>query len=165
MSKKIKDKIIKELSQRYQPINHCFLVNYRGMNAATLNNFRSYLKEGKVKLNVIKNSLLSQAFKDINTLIDGPIAVVYSTETDGISTAKRLNTWTSKNKLPKIKGGYFEGTVVGSQDVKKIAKMPSRKVLLAQLAGGFKGPTTRLASGLSEIITRFVRTLNQYSGT
>jgi large subunit ribosomal protein L10 len=168
MSKKLKEKAVKELSQRYQPINHCFIVNYRGMNATNINNFRFYLREGKIKINVVKNSLLKNAiaktgssFNQLTTFMDGPIALIYSTEVDGISTAKRLVSWLNKNKLPEIKGGYVEGNMVTVNDIRKIAQLPSREVLLTQLATSFKSPTTRLAVALSDVITRLARVLDQ----
>lgn len=170
MSKKLKTRAVKELSGRYESIDHCFLVNYRGMKASELNKFRSYLREGKVKVNVIKNTLLKKVatkkgvqFDRFSPFMDVPIALVFSNETDSINTAKRLVGWTAKNKLPEIKGGYAEGKLVNVSEIKKLAQLPSREVLLAHLAGAFKSPTTRLVRGLSEIMTKLPRALNQYA--
>jgi len=170
MSKKLKTKVVKELSSRYESIDHCFLVDYRGMKASELNKFRSYLKESKVNVNVIKNTLLKKisSKKDIqfdrfSPLMNVPIALVYSNEVDSINTAKRLISWTSKNKLPEIKGGYAEGKVISTAEVKKLSQLPSREVLLAHLAGAFKTPTTRLARGLSELMAKLPRAMNQYA--
>lgn len=168
MSKKLKENAVKELSQRYQSIDHCFIVNYRGMNATNINNFRFYLKEGKVKINVVKNSLLrntlakkSPSFSQLDTLIDGPVALIYSNEVDSISTAKRLIGWFNKNKLPEIKGGYVEGNTVTLNDIKKLSQIPPREILLTQLAIALNSPTTRLAVALNEVIARLARALNQ----
>ncbi len=170
MSKKLKTQAIKELSGRYDSIDHCFLVNYRGMKASELNKFRSYLRESKVKVNVIKNTLLKKIpskkgiqFDRFSPFMDVPIALVYSNEIDSINTAKRLVSWTAKNKLPEIKGGYAEGKVISTAEIKKLAQLPSREVLLAYLAGAFKSPTTRLARGLSELIAKLPRAMNQYA--
>jgi large subunit ribosomal protein L10 len=168
MSKKLKENTVKELSQRYQSMDHCFIVNYRGMNATNINNFRFFLKEGQIKINVVKNSLLrnilakkGSSFSQIETLMDGPIAVIYSNKVDGISTAKKLVTWSNKNKLPEIKGGYVEGNIVTVSDIKKLSQIPSREILLTQMATVFKAPTTRLAIALSEVISRLARVLDK----
>lgn len=170
MSKKLKTKVVKELSGRYDSIDHCFLVDYRGMKASELNKFRSFLKEGKINVNVVKNTLLKKVatkkgvqFDRFSPFMNVPIALVYSNEIDSIGTAKRLVSWTAKNKLPEIKGGYSEGKTISVGEVKKLAQLPSREALLAYLAGAFKSPTTRLARGLSELIARFPRVLNQYA--
>ena len=168
MSKKLKEMAVTEFSKRYQTIDHCFIVNYRGMSASKLNNFRSYLKEKDINVNVIKNAVLkhtltklSSSFAKLNTFIDGPIAVIYSPKGDGVSTIKRLVSWVNKNKLPEIKGGYVEGNAVNPADIKKIALVPSREVLLTQLAIMFKSPSTRLARVLSALLTQLGYDLNQ----
>ncbi|MEW6026251.1 MAG: 50S ribosomal protein L10 [Planctomycetota bacterium] len=170
MSKKLKTRVVKELSGRYDSIDHCFLVDYRGMKASELNKFRSFLKESKIKVNVVKNTLLKKVatqkgiqFDRFSPFMDAPVALVYSNDVDSIGTAKRLVSWTAKNKLPAIKGGYAEGKAISVGEVKKLAQLPSREVLLSALAGAFKSPTTRLARGLSELIAKFPRALNQYS--
>ncbi|MFH0887610.1 MAG: 50S ribosomal protein L10 [Planctomycetota bacterium] len=168
MSKKLKENAVKELSQRYQSMDHCFIVNYRGMNATNINNLRFYLKEGKVKINVVRNSLLKNilakkgpSFSQLDTFMDGPIALIYSNEVDGIATVKRLVSWSNKNKLPEIKGGYVEGNIVTINDIKKLSQLPSREILLTQIAIALKSPTTRLAVALSDVIARLARVLNQ----
>lgn len=168
MSKKIKEKSVKELSTRYANINHCFVVNYRGMDASKMNNFRSFLLENKIKVNVVKNSVLVHSLANVNSsfdkmtpIIDGPVAIVYSTEGDSINAAKKLLAWVNKNKLPEIKGGYVEGSLFGIADIKKLSQVPSRAVLLTQLAYAFQGPTTKLARALNEVISKFARVMEQ----
>lgn len=170
MSKKLKENYVKELFQRYESINHCFIVNYRGMSANNINNFRAYLRENKIKMNVLKNSLvkttlakMAPSFKQLDSLIEGPIALIYSTEVDGVSTAKRLVSWVSKNKSPEIKTGYIEGNIFVVTDIKKLSQLPSREILLARLATAFQSPTSRLVRGLSGIMSRLGRALNQYA--
>ena len=168
MSKKLKEKSVKELSTRYSGLTHCFVVNYRGMDASKMNGFRSFLRESKIKVNVVKNSTLkyslakvSASFDKMSPIIDGPVAIVYSTEGDSIMAAKKLITWVNKNKLPEIKGGYVEGNLFGVADVKKLSQTPSREVLLTQLAYAFKGPSTKLARALNEVIAKFARVMEQ----
>jgi large subunit ribosomal protein L10 len=170
MSKKLKNKAIKELSNKYGSIDYCFLVDYRGMKASDLNKFRSYLQDNNINVNVIKNALMKKVasqkgiqFDRLSPFMDAPIALVFSNETDSISAAKKLVSWTAKNKMPQIKGGYAEGQVIDISEIKKLSQLPSREVLLAHLAGTLQSPTTRLARGLSELITKLPRVFNQYA--
>ncbi|MDI6733090.1 MAG: 50S ribosomal protein L10 [Planctomycetota bacterium] len=172
MSQKLKDKVVKELSKKYDLIDHCFLVDYRGMKTDEMTKFRGYLRENKIKVNVVKSSLLKMvkstkgiSFNRLSDFMNVPLALVYSEEIDSINTAKKLMSWTAKNKLPRIKGGYAEGNVINTDEIKKLAQTPSREVLLFLLAATLKAPAFRLARGLSDIISRLPRVLNQYAST
>ncbi len=65
-----------------------------------------------------------------------------------------------KQKKLKIKAGVIEGTVVDLEDFKKIALLPSKDVLIAELIGRFNGPITGFAGSLNGILSKFVRTLD-----
>ena len=60
----------------------------------------------------------------------------------------------------RLRGGYVEGKVVDAARVEKLAQIPSRETLLAQLAGMLKAPLRRLAYGLLSRPRAFVRGLN-----
>lgn len=119
-------------------------------------------------IKVIKNSLLKIAleeynYKDLAPKIRGAIVVNY-TKNDPVALAKKLieiinNFKKEKNlkeDIPEILFGIFEGKILSKEDIKRLAQLPSREVLLSQLAGTLKAPISKLASTLNTVILKLL---------
>ncbi|MFA5794865.1 MAG: 50S ribosomal protein L10 [Candidatus Brocadiia bacterium] len=173
MSKKIKQLVVKELSSRYREMDNCIVVNYRGIKSNQASELRSYLRETGILMNVVKNTMVkhigeaagSNALKKVESMVEGPAAIIYPgvPHYDVVNFAKRLITWRDKHKMLEIKGGYIEGRPVSIGELKALAAMPSREVILTMIAGLLNSPMRRLAVGLSETAGKFARAMKQYS--
>ncbi|MFN4220437.1 MAG: 50S ribosomal protein L10 [bacterium] len=119
-------------------------------------------------IRVTKNSLLKIAleelnYKELSPKIRGAIVVNYTKE-DPIALAKKLNELINgfrkekniKEDIPEILFGIFEGKVISKEEIKTLAQLPSREVLLSQLAGTLKAPVSKLASTLNAIILKLL---------
>jgi large subunit ribosomal protein L10 len=84
----------------------------------------------------------------LEPFLEGPTAVAFSSE-DPIAPAKILTEAMRTSKTFKIKGGVLQGRVVGLEDIKALADLPSREQLLAQVVGSFQAPIAGLVNVLA----------------
>lgn len=126
------------------------------------------IEEAGGDIKVIKNSLLKIALeeKNYNELVPkirGAVVVNY-TKGDPISLAKKVDEIITnfrkekniKEDIPEILFGILEGKVIRAEEVRQLAKIPPREVLLAQLAGTLKAPVSKLANTLNTIILKLL---------
>ena len=115
-------------------------------------------------LRIVKNTLATLAageyFKEIDLtgILKGHTSIIVSHK-DVISTAKALKDIIKEFDVLKIKAGIIDGKLIGSEDVEKLASIPSREVLLAQIASGLISPIFALVSLLNNLPQKLVMTL------
>ncbi|MGA2464052.1 MAG: 50S ribosomal protein L10 [Thermodesulfobacteriota bacterium] len=139
MNRKEKKQIISDFNKKIEGYKAVVLTHYRGLNVDQMNHLRKRLREEKVSYHVIKNTLMRLASKgtDLEKLGDyfeGPTAIAISYG-DPILLAKVLLEFIKTQPSLKIKVGLIEGRVAPPEEVKALATMPSREVLLAQILG------------------------------
>jgi large subunit ribosomal protein L10 len=142
LNRKEKELIISDLSKKIEGYKAVVLTHYRGLNVEQINRLRKRLREEKVDYHVIKNTLMRLASKGtdlekLNDYFEGPTAIAISYG-DPILLAKVLSEFTKTQPSLKIKVGLIEGRVSPPEEVKALATMPSREVLLAQILGGIQ---------------------------
>jgi large subunit ribosomal protein L10 len=142
LNRKEKELIISDLSKKIEGYKAVVLTHYRGLNVEQINRLRKRLREEKVDYHVIKNTLMRLASKGtdlekLNDYFEGPTAIAISYG-DPILLAKVLSEFTKKQPSLEIKVGLIEGRVSPPEEVKALATMPSREVLLAQILGGIQ---------------------------
>ena len=144
MNRREKEQIISDLHQQVERFKAVVLTNYRGLNVEQMNQLRLRLREEKVSFNVVKNTLMKLASKgtDLEKLseyLEGPTAIVIS-QGDPISLAKILSDFQKTQPLLEIKAGVIEGRVTPPEEVKALASMPSREMILTQILGEIETP-------------------------
>ena len=167
MSKKVKALIQDELKNRYEGVNEFLVISLRGINGNENNELRGDLRDKKIKVNVVKNSLAQRALgdngiDDLSNLFQGPCAI--ATGGDSIvDAAKIMVDWSKKLEKLEIKGSFVEGNVYDQAQTVELSKLPNRKELQSQvvglaltpgsnLAGAIKGPAGYLAGCIKTII-------------
>jgi large subunit ribosomal protein L10 len=139
LNRKEKEQIISDFNKKIEGYKAVVLTHYRGLNVDQMNHLRKRLREEKVSYHVIKNTLMRLASKgtDLEKLGDyfeGPTAIAISYG-DPILLAKVLLEFIKTQPSLEIKVGLIEGRVAPPEEVKALATMPSREVLLAQILG------------------------------
>jgi large subunit ribosomal protein L10 len=124
------------------------LAEYRGLTVEHLNKLRKDAREKGVYLHVLKNTLARRAvagtpFEVAAETMSGPL--IYGFSEDAVAAAKVISDFAKGNDKLIIKGGAYAGKVLNADGVKALASIPSREVLLAQIAGLLKSPVQRLA--------------------
>lgn len=159
-----KDSIIEHYQTGVSVTSHAFLVDYKGISANQVADLRAKIRESGGSYEVVKNRLLLRAIEGqpleaIKDQVQGPTAIAYAE--DPVRLAKVLTDFAKDVPAVEFKGGIVEGAAITADQVKEIARLPSRDELLAKLLFLMQSPITRLARGLAAIPGQFVVVLDQ----
>ncbi len=130
------------------------LAEYRGLTVDHLNKLRREARDKGVYLHVLKNTLARRAvagtpFEVASAAMVGPL--IYGFSEDAVAAAKVISDFAKGNDKLVIKAGAYAGKVLNPEGVKALASIPSKEVLLAQLAGLLKSPISRTARVLAAL--------------
>ena len=130
------------------------LAEYRGLTVEHLNNLRRQARDKGVYLHVLKNTLARRAvagtpFEVASESMVGPL--IYGFSEDAVAAAKVLSDFAKGNDKLVVKGGAYAGRMLSADEVKSLAAIPSKEVLLAQLLGLMQSPVSRMARVLAAI--------------
>ena len=156
-----KEAIVVKLSEKVSRAKAMVFTNYQGMTHKQLEELKKGLRKADAELVVAKNTLLKLTLARPTWeegLAKGPTAALF-TYSDVIAPLKELSKVIKNLKLPTIKFGIFDQKMLTSDDIMKLASLPSREVLLAQVVGGIKAPIFGLHRALNWNIQKFVMTL------
>jgi len=131
------------------------VADYRGLNVSQVTELRKQLREAGVEFQVLKNTLVRRAtaaaeLTELDEVLTGPTAIAFSVE-DAIAPAKILNDFAKKNDALKVKGGVVEGRVVGADQIKALAELPSREGLLSMLLSVLQAPVRNFALAVKAV--------------
>ncbi|HET7661632.1 MAG TPA: 50S ribosomal protein L10, partial [Oryzihumus sp.] len=137
MAKPEKSAAIAELTDKFRSSGAAVLTEYRGLTVSQLTQLRSSLRE-HASYAVVKNTLTQIAAKEAGVTafdgqLTGPSAIAFITG-DPVEAAKGLRDFAKANPLLVIKGGVLDGKSLTADEIKKLADLESREVLLAKLA-------------------------------
>jgi large subunit ribosomal protein L10 len=74
-----------------------------------------------------------------------------------------VQSFQKDTKKSEVKGGLFEGQLLSQSEIKAIGDLPSKEVLMAQIAGAINAVATKLAVGINEVPSGLARALNQHA--
>jgi large subunit ribosomal protein L10 len=162
MARPDKAAAVAELTTAFRDSSAAVLTEYRGLTVAELKELRRSLA-GNATYNVVKNTLSKIAAREagldiLEPMLEGPSAIAFVTG-DPVTVAKSLRAFTKEHPLLVLKGGVLDGAPLSADDIKKLADLESREVLLAKLAGGFAAPATQLASVLMAPVRQLAQVL------
>jgi large subunit ribosomal protein L10 len=148
MARPDKAAAVAELTEDFKSSDAIALTEYRGLTVGAMKTLRRSLGM-ETKYAVVKNTLTKIAAKNAGVEIDdslltGPSAVAFI-KGDSLAAAKALKNFQKENPLLVIKGGVFDGKVVTTAEIMKLADLESREVLLSKLAGAMKGTMAKAA--------------------
>jgi large subunit ribosomal protein L10 len=142
MAKPEKVAAVTEIRDSFRSASAALLTEYRGLTVSQLTELRLSLGEG-TEYAVVKNTLTRIAatqagITDLDELLVGPTAVAFVTG-DPVEAARSLRDFARANPALVVKGGIVEGKSMSADDIRKLADLDSREVLLAKLAGALNG--------------------------
>ena len=122
---------------------------YRGLKVSEIAEIRRSLRKQDVSYRVVKNRLMRIAATEsgndaLSPLLEGPTAIAFGTG-DESTIAKAVLDATRPFKIVKVKGAILNGRSIDADGVTRLATLPSRDVLLAQIAGAIAAPMAGLA--------------------
>src|SRR5690606_5255393 len=119
------------------------LTEYRSLTVSQFAELRAEIRNSGTEYKLYKITLVRLAAKEagyeLDEVLAGPVAVAFA-KNDAAAAAKTLKTFSDSNDALVLKGGVLGASVMSDEDIKALAKLPSREVLLAQIAGTIQSP-------------------------
>lgn len=143
-----KEAVISEVAGLAAKAQTLVMAEYRGITVEAMTKLRSDARKQGVSLSVLKNTLARRAvsgsaFEVVADQMTGPL--IYGFSTDAVAAAKVVADFAKTNDKLVIRGGAYGGKALDVNGVKALASVPTKEVLLAQLAGLLKSPIARTA--------------------
>jgi len=156
MNRDQKAAVVEEIAEQFRSADAVFAVDYRGISVAQAADLRARLREVDSRLRVVKNSLSERAadqagMESIKPMLTGPTALTFVSG-DAAAAAKALNDAARALQLLEFKGGVLGGSVLSGDDVRSIARLPSRDIMIAQLVATIAAPLSGLARTLNALV-------------
>jgi large subunit ribosomal protein L10 len=140
-----------------------YVTDFTGLNVARITDLRRKLRAAGVEYVVVKNTLALRAFGEaqltgLDAHLAGPTALVLA-GADPVAAAKVLSDFAKEHEKPAIKIGLVDGKAVTPEQVKRLATLPSRVELLAQLGGALQAPMANFVGALNGLLLMMVGAL------
>ena len=163
MARADKAAAVAEITEEFRASNATVLTEYRGLTVGQLKELRRSLGADTTYA-VVKNTLTKIAAKDagvqgFDDLLQGPTAIAF-VKGDPVAAAKGLDKFAKENPLLVIKGGLMDGNIITADDIKKLAKLESREVLLSKVAGAANAALAKAAALFQDPLSQAVRTVD-----
>ena len=162
MARPDKAAAVAELTDKFSSSSAVVLTEYRGLTVKALRDLRRSLGENATYA-VSKNTLTTIAAREagvegLDEHLVGPTAIAFI-DGDPVVVAKGLRDFTRTNPLLIIKGGILDGKFLTPDEVRKLADLESREVLLAKVAGGMQGVLQQAVSLLAAPLSAAARVI------
>lgn len=166
MKKEEKQRLVEILGKELESATGIYFLDFTGLSAQDMRSLRTAMRKGNIKIRVVKNIVAKFALEKLklNNLLcflDGPTAISYAYE-NPILPSKVINDF-SKEKEIRVKGGFIEGSLLSSEEIKELALLPTREVLLQKLLFSLSNSLHTLLNTLRSPLQGFVGVLDQIS--
>lgn len=161
-----KEELLAELVKNFQAAKSVVFSQYTGTNVKNIRSLRKKLHEKQVSFQVGRKTLMRLAakkagFEEIpESFLEGPIGLAFA-RGDEMAPAKIIYDFGKECETVKIVGALFEGKFMAAAEVKELAMLPGREVLLARLVGLLKSPISGFHNVLHSLLRNFVYTLSE----
>ena len=158
--------VVDEVQTKLDEADGALLTEYRGLNVPELAELRKALRDAGGEYKIYKNTLVriaaANAGIDIaDDMLTGPTAIAFvnggadGAPGDAAAVAKALKDFAKGNDKLVLKGGVLDGALVSADDIKALAELPSREVLLSQIAGLLQAPLAEFVNLLDAVPREF----------
>lgn len=165
MALKLEDKkaLVAEVNEVASRALSAVAAEYRGLSAGKFDILRSKARENGIYLHVVKNTLAKRAlagtqFECMGDALVGPLVLGFSLEDPG-AVGRVIKDFAKENDKLVVKAVSIGGQLYGSQDIERLASLPSKEQALAMLMGVMKAPVSKFVRTLAEPTAKFVRTV------
>jgi large subunit ribosomal protein L10 len=162
MKRTEKERLVTELRDKLQGATSLYYTDFTGLNVKRMTELRRRLKRAGVDYVVIKNTLALRAVNEsglVGERLRGPTGLVLGA--DPVAAAKVLTDFAREfEQKPAVKGGLLDGKAIGPAQVKKLASLPSREQMLADLGAGLQSPMAAFVGALNGLLYMFAGALD-----
>jgi len=162
MNRTEKEQLVSDLKEKLEGATALYYTDFTGLNVKRMTDLRRRLRKANVEYVVIKNTLALRAVNEsglVGERLKGPTGLVVAK--DPVAAAKVITDFAKENdKKPTVKGGLFEGKAIDTAQVTKLASMPSREQMLAELGAGLQSPMAAFVGALNGLLYMFAGALD-----
>lgn len=162
MNKTEKQQVVDALAAQLKRARSVYVTDFAGLNVARVTDLRRRLRKAGVEYVVVKNTLARRALDGAGVAglahhLSGNTALALGP--DASAAAKVLTDFAKEFQKPAVKGGVVEGRAVSPEQVKRLAQLPSREVLLAELGAAMQAPLAGFVGVLQSLLSNFAGAL------
>lgn len=165
MNKQEKAQEVASLKDSLGAAPSAFVLVYKGLTVNQVSTLRRKVRATSARYRVVKNRLALRAIQEtplkvLMPHLKGPTAIAYSVK-DPSALAKAIEEFAKDNQGLQVKAGYVEGRVITPKEIKALADLPPREVLVSRLLSVLNGPMIRLVTVLKGPARNLVQALDQ----
>ncbi|MCR4341380.1 MAG: 50S ribosomal protein L10 [Gemmatimonadaceae bacterium] len=161
MKRNEKERLVAELKDKLEGATALYYTDFTGLNVKKMTDLRRRFRRAGVEYVVIKNTLALRAVNESGLAgerLRGPTGIVVGK--DAVAAAKVLADFAREfEQKPGIKGGMLDGKSIDTAQVKKLASLPSREQMLAELGAGMQSPIASLIGAMNGLMGMFAGAL------
>ena len=141
-----------------------FITQHTSVSAASLDKLRVKLRGASSRYFVVKNSLGRRAlqnekFAKLSEQMTGACGIAFSSG-DPVISSKILMDFAKENQGFKVQSGFIDGSIIGSEQIKVLANLPSRDILIAKVVSGINAPISKFVNVLAGTVRKVVTVLD-----
>lgn len=161
MKRPEKEKLVAELREKLTGAKALYYTDFAGLNVKRMTDLRRRLRKANVEYVVIKNTLALRAVNESGLVaqrLKGQTGLVIAK--DPVAAARVLSDFARENdQRPAVKGGLLDGRSLDEAQVRKLASMPPREQMLAELGAGLQSPMAAFVGALNGLLYMFAGAL------
>ena len=161
MKRTDKEQLVVELKEKIGGAQALYYTDFTGLNVKRMTELRRRFRKADIEYVVIKNTLALRAVNEsglVGERLKGPTGLVIGR--DAVGAAKVLTDFARENdQRPAVKGGLLAGAAIDAAQVKRLASMPSREQMLAELGAGMQSPIASLIGAMNGLMGMFAGAL------
>lgn len=148
--------LVGEMTQEFEGTQMVMVIDYSTLTVAEITKLRRSLRPTGTVCRTTKNTLLKQAisetpeWKPLESFLVGPSACLFVKDDIG-GAVKAYQAFQKESKKTELRGGVLEGRALNPKELQAIADLPSKEVLIAQIAGAINAITAKIAIGIKEV--------------
>ena len=158
-----KSEIVSGLKEQLTRSPAIYVTDFTGLTVKRMTDLRRKLRGVGVGYAVVKNTLAARALAEtqitgLDDVLSGATGLVFASP-DPVGAAKILSDFHKEFQQPTVKAGLFQGRRISAEEVKRLASLPSREELLAQLGGAFQAPMAGFLGAMNGLLYQWVGAL------
>jgi large subunit ribosomal protein L10 len=159
MSRERKAEVVQKLTDRLQRAKTLYLTDFTGIAVKPMTELRGKLRDVGVEYVVVKNTLALRALKEadvtgLDDVLNGPTGFVFA-GAEPMAAAKVLTAFQKEHETLTVKVGLVDGRQMTPEEIRRLAMLPSREELLAQMGGALQAPLQGFVGVLSGMLNQF----------
>lgn len=164
MDRTQKQNQIEYIKGRFEKAKTIIFADYRGLNVSDITDLRRKLRQSNAEMRVVKNRLAKKAastlkIDGLSQVLTGPTAMT-SSDVDAVIPAKILVNFAKDHGVFEIKAAYMDGKILDVKEIRHLASLPSKEVLLSRALASMQAPITNFTLVLATIPRQLANVVN-----